>query len=363
MLSLKRIIMGLDQVESPDPSDEATTPLISDRSPSSVAEALRSQQALLICRDATSRRWGPKWLEQAGFQTTVLQSGAHALARIGEHVPAVIVLESTLRDANGRPLFETVSKVLPSRNTPIIVLCSGRQDVQRALDAGVTDVVRRPVDWRLVSHRASLAVKASLSQSELVGASLALSDAMALADETRRDLHRRDTIDPVTQLPNRKSFRHAIDRTVSVRAADKLAVVVAGLDGFDRVNEVLGHDHGNQVLQEVGERLRDAMECRELIPDDTTGLVTVAAAALGGVEFGVMISNAGQLNLSHFQESILDVLAQPFEVGGRSVFLSVSVGASVFPRDAASGDHLLLLAETAMLEARRRIGGPAGRVS
>lgn len=352
MLTLKQIIMG-GGADKGEPS----APLTHNGSSRPVTEAMRSQHALLICRDASSRKWGPRWLEQSGFQTTVLQSSSHALARISEELPAVIVLESTLRDANGSPLFETISKLLPSRNIPMLVLCSGRQDVQRALDAGVTDVIRRPVDWQLVGHRASQAVKASLAQSELVSASLALSDAMTLANETRRDLRRIDTIDPTTQLPNRKNFRGVIDRVLSRRGGNRFAVIVVGLDRFDLVNEVVGHDQGNQVLQEVGVRLRDALEGRDLLPSDATGLVTAAVAALGGAKFGLLITNAEQLSMSRLQEGILEMLAKPFEVERRCVYLSASIGASIYPQDANNADHLLLRAETAMLEARRRGGG------
>ena len=355
MLSLKQIIMGAG-AKSPDTGDNIVAPLVSSGSSSPMSDAMRSQEALLICRDASSREWGPRWLEQSGFQTTVLQSSSHALARISESPPAVVILESTLRDADGRPLFETIRRLFPSRNIPLLVLCANRQDVQSALDAGVTDVVRRPIDWQLVGHRASLAVGSSLAQSELVSASLALSDAASLADETRRDLHRVDAVDSTTQLPNRKSFRGVIDRTLEGGAAN-LAVIVVGLDRFDLVNEVVGHDEGDRLLWEVGARLSDALESWDLLPSDATGLVSASVAALGGAKFGVLITNAERPSTSRIQQSILEMLSEPFDAGRRCVYLSASIGASIYPQDAADAHQLLGRAETAMLEARNRGGG------
>lgn len=353
---LKKIISRSSNVISFDLPAASTMPAASCTEDDVEFEPSVLEPALLVTRDGTSRKWGPRWLEQAGFQTTILDNAADAIAYLDETKPSVIIVDAGIRDADGRPVCESLHQGGQSKNTPVLVLCASSGEVAAALDAEVTDVVRKPFEWQVISRRASQAFKGSRSQVDLAGTQRALTEALADVDDARRHLARHTNIDPITELPNQQRFRQMIERAVSLQSGSKLAVVVIGVDRFEMVNEVLGHDNGNEVLKKVGERLREAVKDRDLLGSNA-GLMTATIGALGGVRFGLLITNAEKLDIAHLEEGLLEVFAQPFDVEGRTVYVSASIGVSVYPRDAKCPDKLLQHAENAMLLASKRGGG------
>jgi len=117
--------------------------------------------------------------------------------------------------------------------------------------------------------------------------------------------------DPLTGLANRRGLRRALK--AAQRPDVDLVLVGIDLDGFKTVNDMRGHDAGDAVLIEVGERLR-----RNLLADDV-------AARLGGDEFAVLMhGTADEAMLTAHR--LLAVLGEPYEVDGGSVFLSASLG-------------------------------------
>jgi diguanylate cyclase (GGDEF)-like protein len=131
-----------------------------------------------------------------------------------------------------------------------------------------------------------------------------------------REAHFRELAhtDPLTGLANRRGLMRALHRA----AASGTPRVLLGLDldGFKHVNDVRGHDVGDNVLAEVGRRLRD-----NLRPD-------AVAARLGGDEFAVLLPNAVD-DADQVAERLLGVLGRPYEQPGGPVFLSVSIGLAV----------------------------------
>jgi len=140
---------------------------------------------------------------------------------------------------------------------------------------------------------------------------LALGDVRRYTLQLRqREAHFRELAhtDPLTGLANRRGLQRAL-------RASAAATVLVGidLDGFKTVNDVRGHDVGDAVLTEVGQRLR-----RNLLADDV-------AARLGGDEFAVLVhGTADEAMLTAHR--LLAVLGEPYEVDGGSVFLSASLG-------------------------------------
>jgi diguanylate cyclase (GGDEF)-like protein len=117
--------------------------------------------------------------------------------------------------------------------------------------------------------------------------------------------------DPLTGLANRRGLRRALRE--AQRPGEELVLVGIDLDGFKTVNDMRGHDAGDAVLIEVGERLR-----RNLLDGDV-------AARLGGDEFAVLMhGTADEAMLTAHR--LLAVLGEPYDVDGGSVFLSASLG-------------------------------------
>lgn len=150
--------------------------------------------------------------------------------------------------------------------------------------------------------------------------------------------------DLLTGLPNRRLFLDRLEQEVKhARRRDvPLAVLFIDLDGFKAVNDMLGHDAGDQLLSDVATRLN---ECgRE---EDTV-------ARMGGDEFTFVIAKAKQQSdVELVAQTIIDALAEPFHIEQQQVHISASVGISFYPRDASTPADLLHAADHAMYIAKK----------
>lgn len=163
-------------------------------------------------------------------------------------------------------------------------------------------------------------------------------------------LKSRAETDSLTGLPNRSAMIGYL-RTVLVQSAreeKKAALLFIDLDGFKQVNDVLGHEAGDQLLVQVGERMKMLMD-----EQARRGLLAPMVARLGGDEFTVVLpyleieSEAGKL-----AESIIDRLRSGFLLSSRESFVGASIGISVFPDDSDRLGDLIKYADIAMYEAK-----------
>ena len=155
--------------------------------------------------------------------------------------------------------------------------------------------------------------------------------------------------DVLTSLPNRNLFRDRLEQAMgrAQRNETLVALMFLDLDRFKEINDTLGHPVGDRVLQKVAERLRHFL--REV---DTI-------ARLGGDEFTVVLEGVHDVpQIIAAAQKIRDALAQPLLVGDREIFVSASIGISIYPFDVEEIDELLKNADIAMYQAKQS-GGDA----
>ncbi len=147
--------------------------------------------------------------------------------------------------------------------------------------------------------------------------------------------------DPLTGLANRALFRDRVEQALAERGGDAVAVLFCDLDGFKAVNDTQGHAVGDQLLGLVAERL---LRC--VRPVDTV-------ARLGGDEFAVLVpgAEAGPAAVG-VAERIAAVLARPFVVDGRELYVGASMGIASTATGADRADVLLRNADLAMYRAK-----------
>lgn len=315
---------------------------------------------LLVCRDRGSQKWGPRWLERFGFAVELVTSADQAERLSGEPREALTIVEAGMRDRDGRPLFASLLRSSSAAERPMLVLCASDREIRLALEAGATDVARRPFDWHLVGRRAARLAASWRSCRELESAREALDRALRHAEEARARQDRQARVDSLTDLPSRRVFRQLVDRAVNAprRAGALTAVLIVDLDRFGAINESLGRDAGNAVLALVAKRLRSCLQSGDLFAAGAPGLVTAALSRLSGDQFALMAGNMpDDLQVRRFAEAVLRSLAEPFEVNDDPIFLSASCGVACHPNDGDSAAGLLQHAELAMLEAKQRGGG------
>ena len=318
-----------------------------------------ARTVMVACHDSASRKWGPKWLRQEGLDATLVSETDEALRTARAMNPCLIIVEAGLRDQSGARLFEIFQNTADLA-VPVIVLCSNTRDVKAALDAGVFDVVRKPIEWQLVSRRARIAAKIDASEVQLRQAQGIASKALKLADRARKHLRSRESFEPVTGLPNKSKFVDLLGRGMSAAERDNnsLAVFVVGFSRFRLVVEAMGQESANQVLAEVGQRLQSCMQDVGTLQRQTSGLKTTAAANIDQNRFGLMLTcTADPAELSEIRQFLAADLSRPVEVSGQTIFLSACIGAAVYPQDADGADRLLQRADNAMRDAQSRGGG------
>ena len=149
--------------------------------------------------------------------------------------------------------------------------------------------------------------------------------------------------DPLTDLPNRLLFTDRAEQALASAQIHKrgCALLMLDLDHFKIINDSLGHNVGDQLLKAVGERLQ--------------GLFGpgVTLARLGGDEFAVLAESCPQVvQAAALAQRIIDSMKQPFVFNGHQLFVSVSIGISLFPSDALSAEQLLRNADSALFKAK-----------
>ena len=166
-----------------------------------------------------------------------------------------------------------------------------------------------------------------------------ISDRKAMEDQMERLAH----FDQLTSLPNRALFSDRLQQALAIAKRDKvrMALMFIDLDEFKPINDDLGHDIGDQLLQQVAQRLQGCM--RE---SDT-------AARIGGDEFLVLLPHIEVAQDALIvSEKIRLTLYQPFEVAGETLHISSSIGISIYPEHGHEEKILVKNADIAMYHAK-----------
>jgi diguanylate cyclase (GGDEF)-like protein/PAS domain S-box-containing protein len=166
--------------------------------------------------------------------------------------------------------------------------------------------------------------------------------------------------DKLTGLPNRAMFEELLDLALSRARRKELAVAVLfmDLDNFKLVNDSLGHEAGDELLQQMGTRLRQALRDMDVV------------ARQGGDEFLLLLGDlergaqsvrpdaeASVIAAESVAERIHELLKQPFAIGGTEFYITASIGISLFPLDGDDGKALLKNADAAMYRSKRSAPG------
>jgi diguanylate cyclase (GGDEF)-like protein/PAS domain S-box-containing protein len=176
----------------------------------------------------------------------------------------------------------------------------------------------------------------------IIEASRDITERVLIERQLRKNESRLDHLahhDPLTNLPNRALFKDRLHHAIKKahRDSQELAVLFIDLDRFKQINDSLGHQIGDQVLQEVSQRLVNAV--RE---DDTV-------ARLGGDEFVIILENLTQArDAGTLAQKLNRLFEHPFRIAGHELFLSSSIGISLYPQDGQSIDDLTKNADAAM---------------
>ena len=157
--------------------------------------------------------------------------------------------------------------------------------------------------------------------------------------------------DPLTGLANRRAFNEILKGSLSraQRGVKKTALLLVDLDELKQINDTLGHNRGDLILQKVAERLRYSVRGGDVV------------CRLGGDEFGIVADGVdGPGTVEDMAERIIEEIRKPFSVEDIPVDLSVSIGIGIYPEDAESAENLYKYSDEALYRAKN---GGRGRWS
>ncbi|KWO73393.1 EAL domain-containing protein [Burkholderia ubonensis] len=153
------------------------------------------------------------------------------------------------------------------------------------------------------------------------------------------------THDVLTGLANRTLFEERLAHAIvqAKRRSRKVAVMYVDLDRFKLVNDTLGHNAGDEVLKVVAGRIVAGVRASDTV------------ARMGGDEFALVLEEFDDVrDVGRIARKLLDEVGQAIDIGGREIFVTPSIGISIYPDDGTEAEQLMLLADQAMYGAKSR---------
>jgi diguanylate cyclase (GGDEF)-like protein/PAS domain S-box-containing protein len=156
------------------------------------------------------------------------------------------------------------------------------------------------------------------------------------------------SFDALTDLPNRMQLADALSGALEgvERWNTRCAFLMIDLDRFKAVNDTLGHQVGDRLLQKVAERLRQVCSANEI------------CGRIGGDEFAVVIREVADTHyVDQVAEAMIELLSRPYEVDQHTLYIGASIGSALAPRDGRTTETLIRSADLALYRAKEEGGG------
>ncbi|MDO8682182.1 MAG: EAL domain-containing protein [Armatimonadota bacterium] len=289
-------------------------------------------RALIAEDDPVSRHLLEAMLVKWGYTVVVATNGSEAWGILnGEDAPRLAILDWMMPDMDGLQVCKEIRKQTDRPYIYILLLTarSGKQDIVEGMTAGADDYIAKPFNSHELKVRLRAGRRIIELQAELMSA--------------RAELQEQATHDALTGLPNRLLFSDRLTQRLALarRSQQALAVMFLDLDRFKIINDTLGHNVGDGLLKQVAERLGECL--REV---DTL-------ARMGGDEFTVILGDVTCPQDAVFvADRVLEALSEPFNVDSHELYISASIGISLFPTHGSDVETLVKNADTAMYRAK-----------
>ena len=282
-------------------------------------------QVLVVDDDRSTRSSLRHTLQRDGFRVEEAADGAQALQMLKRIQPDVILMDAVMPVMDGFTACARVQELPNGRAIPVLMITAleDNSSVERAFAAGASDYIPKPIHFAVLSQRVRRIIEANQAQKRI------------------RHLAYNDLL---TGLPNRALFTDQLGSRIEQArlAGESVAVLFLDLDRFKNVNDTLGHDVGDRLLVAVAQRIRRSVRNADCV------------ARLGGDEFTVVLAEVVGPNAAvTAAQNICRALATPFQIDGHDIFVTASVGISMYPHDATDVGTLLKHADTAMYRAKK----------
>ncbi|MEJ5211773.1 MAG: EAL domain-containing protein, partial [Burkholderiales bacterium] len=291
--------------------------------------------------DTMARALQASRLEMEGIMD-VVPDGVLVIDRAGRIVMANARCETLFGYPRGELLGQSVELLVPEdRRRAHEILRRRFLDAPRLREMGSpgVDLLARRRDGTTFPVEVSLAPLETEKGRFVIAAVRDVSERQRFEAEILRQA----THDALTGLPNRVLFRELLEQAMVQAQRDEtlLAVAFLDLDGFKTINDTWGHRAGDALLVQVADRIRGALRASDVV------------ARQGGDEFTLLLMGIRQIpDVTRVADKLLAVVAKPYEIDGREVNVTASMGITLYPIDDADAENLLRNADTAMYRAK-----------
>ncbi len=235
----------------------------------------------------------------------------------------IVIIDLNLPDSEGSNIITYIQEI--NSEIPIVVLNDQENDelALQVVQLGAQDyLVKGQGDGFLINRIIDYSIERKMSV---------------------RQLSHLANYDSLTGLANRLLFRERLDRALirADRSKSLVALFVIDLDRFKNINESLGHDAGDQLLIKVASRLQECTREGDTI------------ARLGGDEFTIIMEDVKSVDDAvKIADGVLSFMKKKFNIQSNEVFVTPSIGITIYPVDDTHAEHLLINADSAMYEAK-----------
>ncbi len=327
--SLVRLKMVTDELEL----RAATLQSVGLNAPAVFADTADIAGRILVVDDRVNSTRAIRQALPRPFQVEIMEDPAEAIALAEASDFDLVMISVSLKAGDGLRLCTQLKMIERLRQTPVLIITDAdqTQQVMRALDLGVNDYIIRPIDSNELRARVRTQLRRKLYQEQLRDT---VSTAVELA-----------VIDPLTGLHNRRYLdAHLASAIARATATGKpVCVLIFDIDHFKDINDVYGHDAGDDVLTDFAERLRQGVRGIDLV------------ARYGGEEFMlVMPETDAEFARSVAERLRSDVERKSFATRtGVAIQVTVSIGVAEWRGVSDTAESLTKRADQALYAAKR----------
>jgi len=315
----------------------------------SATAEIRNRPKVLVCDDDSNvRMLTRQCLEADNMLVVEAASGPEAIKLFQSERPDLLFLDVEMPGMDGLEVCRRIRELPQGVTIPIMIVTGSddRKSIDDGFEAGATQYKTKPVNWSLLSRDVQYMLRASNAF-----------NALKRQEDRLRYLA---YFDPLTNLPNRRSFTEQLNRILkrSQRRDARSALLFIDLDNFKRINDSIGHGRGDKLLVEIAKRLSLELRQEDAISylaqnDGEEHDGSTEIARLGGDEFTVVLSDVeGVASVEAVAKRILQQLSQPISLHSYNPVVTPSIGIALYPDDGADPDTLVRNADTAMYAAK-----------
>ncbi|ETN91586.1 Bacteriophytochrome cph2 [Gammaproteobacteria bacterium MOLA455] len=319
---LKRIYLAFDALQK-DLKQEISLDAETAKVP---LKSASSSNILVVDDDRTVRMALVDAFTRENYEVEEANNGMQALNICKRHMPDLVLMDAVMPELDGFDACQMIRELPHGSDIPVLMITAlnDEQSIVRAFSSGATDYISKPINFSVIKQRVARLIKASKAE---------------------QDVKKLAYHDPLTSLPNRTYLKQQLAVTVNRAATEnqRFAILFLDLDRFKMINDTMGHDAGDLLLKAVADRIRHCVRENDFV------------ARLGGDEFTVVLENIASLDgASSVAEKICRSVARPFVFMQQKMFVTTSIGISIFPDDGEDVSALIKHADSAMFRAKEK---------